>query len=191
MKTPRDAFIRILEVLDLLEIPYFVGGSVASSIHGLSRPTMDTDLIVDLRPDQVAALTSELSADFYADTDMILDAIQQARAANIIHSTSTYKFDLFPLGRDEYSRVEFGRRRFVETHSFGDPIECAVATAEDTILRKLVWYRKGREQSDRQWNDLRGILRLQRGALDLGYMETWASQLGVDDLLTRLFNERA
>ena len=41
MKTPREVLGRILEVLDLLEIPYLIGGSVASSTHRISRPTLD------------------------------------------------------------------------------------------------------------------------------------------------------
>ena len=108
----------------------------------------------------------------------------------MIHYESTYKFDFFPLRSDDYSRTEFGRRRFVETHSFGpEPLECAVATAEDTILRKLLWYRAGGEVSERQWNDIRGILRLSEGRLDFGYLRQWAEHLKVSDLLERILHK--
>jgi hypothetical protein len=77
MKTRADAFKRVLEVLDRLEIPYLVGGSLASSAYGIPRATMDADLVADVRLDQVAEFASELTADFYADPDMMKDALQR------------------------------------------------------------------------------------------------------------------
>ena len=52
MTTPADALKRLVDVLDRLAIPYMVGGSVASSIHGIARPTMRVDLVAALRPEQ-------------------------------------------------------------------------------------------------------------------------------------------
>ena len=97
MQTPRDAFSRILEVLDLLEAPYLVGGSVASSIHGISRPTMDVDLVVDLPASKVDEFAALLAPGFYADAETIRDALAAGRSFNVIHYESTYKFDFFPL----------------------------------------------------------------------------------------------
>jgi hypothetical protein len=64
-----------------------------------------------------------------------------------------------------------------------------VATAEDTILRKLEWYRAGGETSERQWNDLRGVLKISGARLDLAYLRQWAPFLKVEDLLDRLLAE--
>jgi hypothetical protein len=189
MQTQADGFKRILEVLDLLEIPYQVVGSLASSMHGIPRTTMDVDLVANLRADQVEEFTAELKADFYADPEMIKEALGRGRSFNLIHYASSFKFDIFPLSKDEYSQTQFGRRQFAETRSLGDPIECAVATAEDTILSKLRWYRAGGETSERQWNDLRGILQVSGTRLDLAYLDTWAPRLGVADLLARLLHE--
>jgi hypothetical protein len=187
MKTPREAFSRILEILDSLEVPYLVGGSIASAVHGISRPTMDTDLVVDLPVSKADEFAGLLGADFYVDAQAIRDAFASQRAFNVIHYDSTYKFDFFPLANDEYSRTEFGRRRFVETRSFGDePLECAMATAEDTILRKLLWYRAGGEISERQWSDIRGVLQVSRAVLDFEYLRRWADHLAIADLLARL-----
>lgn len=190
MSTVGEAFTRLLSVLDQMEIPYLIGGSVASSIHGISRPTMDADLVVDLPEDRVEEFASLLQPDFYADPEMMRQALKFGRAFNLIHYATTFKIDLFPLRSDEYSKTSFARRRFEESHSFGpESIECAVATAEDTILRKLQWYRAGGEVSEKQWNDLRGVRDVQRGALDYGYLRTWAVHLKVDDLLERLLGE--
>ena len=109
--TPADAVSRVLEVLDRLEIPYLAGGSVASSIHGISRPTMDLDLVADLRPEQVDEFVSLLQPDFYADAAMIRDALTRPRSFNLIHFKTSFKVDVFPLQNDDYSRISFARRR--------------------------------------------------------------------------------
>jgi hypothetical protein len=189
METQADGFNRILAVLDLLEIPYQLVGSLASSIHGIPRSTMDVDLVADLRADQIEEFVAELKADFYADPEMIKEALARARSFNLIHYASSFKFDIFPLQKDEFSQTQFARRQFAETKSLGAPIECAVATAEDTVLSKLRWYRATGETSERQWNDLRGIVQVSGTRLDLAYLNAWAPRLGVADLLERLLGE--
>jgi hypothetical protein len=190
MATPADAFRRLLEILDKLEIHYSVGGSTASSVHGTPRTTMDVVLVVDLPRDQVEEFASEVRGDFYVDAGMIRDALARGRAFNLIHFKSAYKFDLFPRRKDDYSQVEFGRRRFTPVLSLGpEPIECAVASPEDTILRKLEWYRAGGEVSEQQWNDLLGVIRVSGQDLDRAYLDKWAKHLKVDDLLERLLCE--
>lgn len=185
-----DAFERVLAVLDRMEIPYLVGGSVASSVHGISRPTLDADLVADIRADQADEFAALLQPDFYADPVAIRDALTHKRAFNLIHYATTFKFDIFPLKNDPYSRVSFARRKFEQSRSFGpNPIEWSVATPEDTILRKLEWYRAGGEISERQWNDLRGVVQVSGSKLDREYMHKWAGYLKVDDLLERLLAE--
>ena len=183
MTTPADALKRLVEVLDRLAIPYMVGGSVASSIHGIARPTMDVDLVAALGPDQVDRFAAELQGDFYADPEMIRAALEQGRAFNLIHYASTFKFDVFPALPDAYHQTQLQRRVMAEATQFGDvPIRCAVATAEDTVLAKLEWYRAGGETSERQWIDLRGIVRVRGPMLDLGCLRRWAPDYWVDDL---------
>jgi hypothetical protein len=152
MKNQAAGFERILEVLDLLEIPYQVVGSLASSMYGIPRSTADVDLVVNLRADRVDEFASQLKTDFYADPEMIKEALARRRSFNLIHYASAFKFDIFPLLEDDYSQTQFHRRQFKETRLLSDePIECAFATAEDTILNKLRWYRAGGETSERLW----------------------------------------
>jgi hypothetical protein len=190
MATAGEGFSLLLSILDRMEIAYLVGGSVASSVHGISRPTMDVDLVADLRAEQVDEFCACLQGDFYADAAMIREALARGRSFNLIHLASSFKIDIFPLGRDPYSLAAFARREFERSHSFGPhPIECAVAAPEDTILRKLEWYRAGGETSERQWNDLRGVLKVSGARLDLAYLRKWAPYLKVEDLLDRLLAE--
>ncbi len=191
MNSPANALQQLLAVLDKMELPYYIGGSVASSVHGIPRLTMDVDVVVRLPPEQVDELAGLLASQFYADARTIRNALAAGRAFNIIHLQSAYKIDIFPLRQDDFSRSEFARRSFAEVRSLGgEPIECAVASAEDTILRKLAWYRAGGETSERQWNDLRGVLSVSGPKLDLDYLRKWAEYLKVGDLLEQLLAEQ-
>jgi hypothetical protein len=95
------------------------------------------------------------------------------------------KVDIFlpksrPFDQEEYRRVQ------QETLFSGTrPFNCA--SVEDTLLHKLEWYRMGNERSDRQWNDILGILKVKGTTLDMQYLHTWANQLHVADLLDRAF----
>ena len=152
---------------------------------------MDLDLVVDLRENHIPQLVSELRADFYADPEMMSDALKRGRSFNLIHLATSYKIDIFPLGRDEYSREAFQRRRYAQTAAPGEePVECALASLEDVVLSKLRWYKEGGEVSETQWRDLRGILRVSGARFDREYLRLWASRLGVADLLERLLDEQ-
>ena len=190
MSTPAQALARLAEVLDRMEVRYAIGGSVASSAHGTPRTTLDVDLVVDLRPEQIDEFAAELGNEFYVDPDQMRDAFRRGRAANLIHFKTAWKFDLFPLQPDPYSQTAIGRRIFREVRpNAGETVECAVTTPEDTILRKLQWYRAGGETSERQWTDLCGMIRAAGGQFDMIYLREWAASLGVTDLLERLLRD--
>jgi hypothetical protein len=48
MASLRDAALLLIETLDRLGIHYAIGGSFASSFHGIARATQDLDLVVEL-----------------------------------------------------------------------------------------------------------------------------------------------
>ena len=95
-----------------------------------------------------------------------------------------FKVDIFVLGRDELSRAEMARRQVHRVGSLPEH-ELYVASPEDVVIQKLAWYRKGDEISERQWNDLLGVLKVQRNSIDLAYLHRWASVGGTSDLLER------
>lgn len=64
------------------------------------------------------------------------------------------------------------------------------ASPEDTLLHKMIWYKLGNQISDRQWGDIMGVIKVQGEALDQEYLELWAPQLDVSDLLLRARKER-
>lgn len=186
--SPFEVLKLIVSNLEKLKIPYMVGGSFASSAHGIPRSTLDADLIVDLQPQHAARFEEAFSRDFYVDIGQVEGALKSKQSFNLIHLETFFKADLFVLGESSFAREEFSRRRlhWVET---GAEVQMYVATAEDTVLSKLQWYRQGGEVTENQWRDVTGILRIQAGRLDLGYLRKWAAELGVNDLLEQAFRE--
>lgn len=160
----RVAFL-VLQVLDRLGVPYHIGGSYASVVHGIPRQTQDVDLVVDLRQDRVRELVQALAGEFYVDEQAVTTAVAERASCNLIHLATGIKVDPFIKGASAFDMEEFKRKVSVR---LGDEVshEVFVKSAEDTLLRKLLRYRLGGEASDRQWEDVRGILSVQAERLD-------------------------
>ncbi|HSG38840.1 MAG TPA: hypothetical protein VLE27_04300 [Thermoanaerobaculia bacterium] len=142
------------------------------------------DLVVDLPHSLVSLLVSRLEGEFYLDVERIHHAIRRHSSFNLIHLSTGFKLDVFLLGPGEFDRLEFERSG---PQRIGPDQErkVLVKSAEDTLLRKLQWYRSGGEASERQWTDVLGILKEQGDRLDREYMGQWAEDLGISDLLDR------
>jgi hypothetical protein len=179
----------VAHALDQLAVPYAVVGSLASSVHGVPRSTNDVDLVAALRPEHAAPLARDLAAEFYADRDMIDDAIARRSEFNVIHLATMFKVDVFVPPLDPISLAQIGRASLVSVP--GGDLTLRVASAEDTVAQKLVWYRRGGETSERQWLDTLGVIAVQADRLDLDYLRRTADAVGVRDLLDRALEEAA
>jgi hypothetical protein len=176
--------LRVIETLEDLGIPYHLGGSIASSVHGTPRQTRDVDVAVDLPLSAVPAFVARLQGEFYLDDERIRSAVQRRASFNLIHLGTGLKIDMFVRKGEPFDRSEFLRHapyRLVQD----PPRDVIVMSAEDTVLRKLLWYREGNEVSDRQWSDILGVLKAQGERLDQEYLRYWAEELRIDDLLQR------
>ena len=94
-----------------MSIRYFVGGSLASSLHGVPRATQDVDIVADIRNEHIPQLVKTFGTEFYIDADMIRDAIRQRASFNIIHLATMFKVDIFILKSDKISLEEMARRK--------------------------------------------------------------------------------
>lgn len=181
---PIAVTLLVIEALEQLDVPYLIGGSLASARYGAVRATMDADLVADLRLEHADPLAQALEGAFYVDTDAVRDAVRRRDSFNVIHLETVFKVDIFiPKGRP-FDRAQFERRE--KKVMTTDPERTAyVASAEDIVLAKLEWYQMGGGVSKRQWEDIQSVLKAQGDRLDLAYMRRWAAELGVADLLAR------
>lgn len=73
-----DVTLVVTDALDNCRIPYSTGGSLASSFSGEPRASVDADLLVEMRAEQIEPLLASLRDEFYADADSLRRAIASA-----------------------------------------------------------------------------------------------------------------
>jgi hypothetical protein len=189
---PGDLLAALLPVtreLDRLGVAWYVGGSVASGVHGSPRSTMDADVVADLAPEHAAQLAAALGDAYYADEESIREAIDRRSSFNLIHLDTSFKVDVFVAKHFAYDRESLRRRRRDTLSDAPGAPSLPFCTAEDSVLSKLDWYRKGGQVSAQQWRDVQGVLRTSGARADLAYLRRWAPELGVADLLERALGE--
>ncbi len=181
----------VIDVFEHLRIAYHIGGSLASSAHGIPRTTVDIDLVADLRAEHVAPLVEQLREAYYVDEQMIHKALARRGSFNLIHLATMLKVDVFLPKERPFDREAARRAAPHALDEAADARTFYLASAEDVILTKLEWYRAGGEVSERQWNDVLGVMKVKAQALDFVYLERWAEQLDLADLLARALTEAA
>lgn len=173
---------RVAAVLEQLGVPWAIGGSLSSSLHGEPRSTNDIDFVAVLRIEHARAFVTALGDQFYADADVVIDAIRRRASFNVIDDETVVKIDVFvpppgPIGTGQLDR----RRRI----ALAPDLDVWVLGPEDIVLQKLRWYELGGSTSDRQWRDVIEVLRVQGEGLDLEYLSGVAAGAGLDVLLAR------
>lgn len=188
MNDIKDAIDPVVAAFEQLAIPYYIGGSIASSAFGVPRATLDVDLVAIIMRRQVKPLAAYLQEKYYLDTDQIILAIKKKSSFNLIHLASMIKVDVFIMKDREYDLESF-RRIKADTLIEGDSRKYFLAAPEDIILNKLEWFRLGGEISDRQWGDILGVMRVQGESLDTKYLRSWAQKLVLADLLEKALSQ--
>ena len=185
MRDPIDIAADTGARLDALGVPWVIGGSIASSVHGEPRSTQDVDMVVALLDRHVTPFAKAIGSDYYVDADVMRAAVISGGSFNAVHFASAIKVDFFVAGDDAFEAERLRSRQRVELPNG----VLFVDTAENTLLRKLEWYRRGGAISDRQWRDVQAIVRIQGDSLDVDHLRVWAGRLGVLDLLERVMPE--
>lgn len=159
-------------------------GSFASTYHGPPRTTQDVDLVINPMPEQLSALLARFDpGDYYVSTVAAEEALRHRSMFNVIELATGWKADFIVIKDRPFSREEFARREQVEL--FGTA--CWIASAEDTIVSKLEWARKG--QSERQLRDVVGVVETRGATLDFEYIERCCDSLGLRDWWARVLAE--
>lgn len=165
-------------------IDFMVVGSYASTYHAEPRTTRDVDLVVELDEQGLTRLLDHVDFErYYVPVRSAREAVSGRGQFNLIDLVTGWKLDLIVRRDRPFSREEFARRQRVVM----DGVELFVATAEDTILSKLEWAQLG--GSDRQMEDAVAVLRVLGASADDAYLDRWAAELGVSELLCRARSE--
>jgi hypothetical protein len=182
---PLGLVCEMAEIFDELGVAYALGGSMASSLLGEPRSTVDVDFAVQLDVTSGESLLGRVGADFYVPFESARTAIAAHSSFNLVDTVNALKVDLFVVGGDLLDRMQIERRVLVPVPGSAHGIW--VTSAEDQVLRKLDWFRRAGSLSDRQWRDVVGILRVRQGFLDVDYLRRTAQVVGLaDDLAEAL-----
>lgn len=173
-------FLRFLvENLDEIRVPYMLTGSLAMAVYATPRMTRDIDMVVQVTASDVDRLMSQFEATCYIDRDSVAQAVAGRGMFNIIHNELISKADFVVRKQGTFWETEFGRRRSVTV----EDLHVLVVAPEDLILNKMLWAAGG--ESEYQARDVTQLLR-EAEDLDFEYLEHWANDLGVHELLKRL-----
>lgn len=164
-----DFFEKLIEVLNKLNIPYMLSGSVAMSLYIVPRATRDFDFIVHLQQKDIDLFTANFEKGYYCDLDAIKDALRTSGMFNIIDHASGFKADFVILKKSRFRQEEFNRR--VRMNYFGKTIY--VVTAEDLLISKLIWIQD--LQSAIQMEDIKNLALIEN--LNWNYLRFWVSEL--------------
>lgn len=145
--------------LEKAGISYMITGSIASSIYGEPRNTLDIDLVVLLEKQQISQLPALYpEEEFYLPPSDVI-AIEARREAHghfiIIHHHTGLKADIY-LSRSHPS-LPWALQKIRRVDTPSSPIN--LAPPEYVILHKLEFYREG--ASEKHLRDIAGIIEQQ------------------------------
>jgi hypothetical protein len=184
-----EALIPVINILDKLNISYFISGSLASSAYGLARATLDIDIVISLQAQQIKPLVNHLKDHYYIDSKMISDALKKKTSFNILHLNTMLKIDFFIPEKNSYSQTVFERKKIDTLQDTPGSRKIYLISPEDIILNKLVWYKSGNQISEKQWSDVIGVIKIQGNDLDRTYLKKWSTYLDIRYLLEKALLE--
>ncbi|HKY13695.1 MAG TPA: hypothetical protein VJM33_02130 [Microthrixaceae bacterium] len=187
--SPLSLVARLVGLFEELDIPYALGGSLASSMFGEPRATADVDMAIRVDVELGEQLLDRVAVEFYVPLAAARTAIRTQQSFNLLDIEQGLKADLFVLGDGMIDQRQINRR--VRVHLPGVPIDLWVTSPEDQVLRKLEWFRAGDHTSDRQWRDVLGLLTVRGDRLDLVDVRAAAEGLGLGELLEQALRQVA
>jgi predicted nucleotidyltransferase len=173
-----DVVAALADAFDRLQIRFAIGGAIANNYWGIVRATKDVDCLISLPAIKYQLFADELNTIGFR----LRDKDGQPTPLMVPRLREQFSRDKLVechyVMADPPVRVEL----FVPAVALQEEIlrravsirmrarEVPVTTAEDLILLKLVFHRV------KDLQDIRGILYVQRGQLDLEYMRHWSAR---------------
>ncbi len=170
-----DTFIRPLNEHG---IRYIITGSVAAMVYGEPRLTNDVDVVLDIKPTDIAKLIAAFpEADFYLPPLEVIETelLRGSRGHfNIISQHTMLKADIYLVGADSIQLWGMADARILEI----DNQKIAFAPPEYVIIRKLEFYREG--HSEKHLRDIAAMLAESTAEIDRETLSRYIAQLGLE-----------
>lgn len=177
METPQAKLLRdITHFLSSHKVPYMITGSWSSIYYGRPRASHDIDFVVELPVKNIKETTklfSKLPDTFMIQLETIGEAIKNKNQFQVIHLPTMLKMDFWILTDGEFDKKRFSRRKRVKL--FSKYME--MATPEDTIIQKLIWYKSG--GIEKHLIDAAFVLKIQGKNLNQKYLQEWIKKLSL------------
>ena len=177
----------VLQAFDEQNLFWYLGGSIASSLHGMQQMAQDIDLVVDLHCQNLPSLLPLLKQHFAFDDDAFLEAISQRTACSLIHLDTLMKVDLIMAKQSAFETALHPR---ITSYSLDERSpSLPLASAVEMILVKLHRYsqdllsRTDGMRDDAEWNDIVGMLKIQEPTLERDFLEEWARTQKIAEVL--------
>lgn len=167
------------DILESLDIRYAMVGSIASSVYGVPRATLDVDLLAAVDRTTIDEFVDRLERVFYVDRDAARAAVRTRRSFNVIHDETVVKADIY-IPSSAISWRELERRQL---HAMPTGEKFWIISAEDVVAHKLAWFKAGSRVATRQLRDVVGVLSVRGDALDWSALEALCAELDVAELL--------
>lgn len=184
---PRYLLIKIVRILERLNIPYIITGGMAVFVWGRPRYTADIDTVIELQAEKGGELAEELmrlGKRGYVNAEAIHDALGSQGEFNFIDGTTGMKVDFWVSKNDEFAKSQFERK--IGQDILGTTVY--FTSPEDLVLAKLRWHKIS--SSDRHLEDVRSVFSISGDKLDMEYLDVWAKKLGVQDILDNLLSKK-
>ena len=181
----QELLTHVVAILRELGIEFMLTGFHASSFQGEPRATHDVDFVVQLDAAAAEQLLAAFDADrFYLSASAVHEALHSGGMFNLLDTTTGEKADFWMLKETPFDQSRFARRERIQRD--GQAID--LSSPEDTILMKLLWSKQS-GGSEKQFQDVLRVYELQADLLDLAYLQSWASSLGVEESWRRVLDE--
>jgi hypothetical protein len=164
------------QILNTANIPYYITGGVAAIAHGEPRATIDLDVVISIDLADLPTLAANFEAQGFYVAGLADVLAGSLRCLNLTHLETIENIDLMISGQEEYDLIKFDRKRLYTLPGSG---EVAIASPEDVIISKLIWRQES--QSDKQWRDILGVLKVQQEKLDFGYLQGWVERFKLEE----------
>lgn len=176
----------VAQVLEELHAEWYLGGSLASSLHGMQQLAQDVDFVIYLDPQQLPTLLSHLKGQYLFNEDLLQGVVPQRSSFSLIHLASLMKVDIVlpSLGTFDIAMKQLVAPMVLDERYPAYP----VASASEMILFKLYRYyqdahsRKDGMRDDAEWNDIMGMLKVQGEKLDFSLLERYSKALNIMDV---------